>query len=296
MRVVKPLLTVEPWLPRAIARILEYDAKIGIDGTVLYARDKTIGRLERAPELAPLVASGQLRIVRWGLEVPVTDGWDTYDQPAINNHAILSAWGARTLLWLADLDEIFALPRGARLPDLVREGGCLAEVLRSGCAHIAGVPAYRREVVMDSGSLSEGMSDASSERAATMQSGSERIALGASLYEALGNYTLLDVARSWSKSLVDPTNTVGFKVHSGFVCEGEDDDGDKSGGLTAAAGSGAGRDGRSVVGSHCQVVRECPGVPKTCAMFMHLLNFHKHRFEVPSRSVQTDEWTWVLKE
>ena len=111
---------------RMLIAHVDHHARLGLAGTVHYEVEPFLTHLSRDATIQQLVSQGNLRLMRWDLEVQgySPDGlvWNKNRAKTLQyNHAILAHWGLDVYVNPVDIDEFMATRSPATVADLLAD-------------------------------------------------------------------------------------------------------------------------------------------------------------------------------
>jgi hypothetical protein len=100
---------------------------VGFDQTIVYVNGHNAVDLSAHPTIRDLFASKRLLLVLWE-EFAANGDWHIYDELAVLSHAVLSFWGERALVLLADFDEFLVPGETNATARSLLASGCLSQL------------------------------------------------------------------------------------------------------------------------------------------------------------------------
>ena len=112
---------------RMLVAHVTHHVKLGLAGTVHYEVEPFLTHLASDPSIQNLVLQGNLRLIRWDVEVQgyMPDGlvWNKNRAKTLEyNHAILAHWGLDVYINPVDIDEFMATRGPSSVAELFSEG------------------------------------------------------------------------------------------------------------------------------------------------------------------------------
>lgn len=112
---------------RMLIAHVNHHAKLGLAGTIHYEFEPFLTHLASDPSIQNLVLQGNLRLIRWDVEVQgyMPDGlvWNKNRAKTLEyNHAILAHWGLDVYINPVDIDEFMATTGPSSVAELFSEG------------------------------------------------------------------------------------------------------------------------------------------------------------------------------